>query len=277
MLWRQKSLVLSVAALLVVACVCNAEAQGRRGSGQGGQQGRPGGGPGGPGGGPGGPGGGPGMFMGGMFGMGGGNADMMLLNIPEVQKELELVDEQINQLTKARDDFSAQMRDMMGPQAQNMTREERMERAESAQKKAAEAVQEILLPHQAERLKQLGVQFQIQQARGIGLTFGDVAAKLGITEEQGESLRTKARELEREMRKKLVADLVKELTPDQQAKYKELVGEPFEFPEMGFGANRPGMMMGPGGMPPGGMMPGPGAGPAGRPGPGAGGGRRSGN
>jgi Spy/CpxP family protein refolding chaperone len=157
----------------------------------------------------------------------------------------------------------------MFEQVSDLPREEQREKMQElmkvAQKKVKDAVGEILLPHQAERLKQLSVQFQMRG--GSGLTSSeDVAEQLNITPEQRDKLREKARELEQELRKKLLADLLKELTPEQQAKYKELVGEPFEFQQDerfgrgGFG--------GPGGGGPGGPG-GPGGG-----GPGGGGGRR---
>ena len=109
---------------------------------------------------------------------------------------------------------------------------------EGVQAKMKKALDEILLPHQAERLKQLAVQFQMRG--GGGLTSSeDIAQATEYLGEQREKLRTKARDLEREMRKKLVEDLLKELTPEQQAKYKEIVGEPFEFQqEERFGPRR---------------------------------------
>lgn len=255
MKWGKQAVVWSVAMLFLLACVCSAEAQGRRGQGPGQQRGGPGGPP------PGGPGGfgGPGMGMGmmpgmgGMFGgMGGGMSDVMLLAREDVQKELELVDDQLEQLNKLRETSGQEMRDMfsglrdlpreeMGPKMAELMRE--------AQAKTKKALDEILLPHQSERLGQLVVQWQLQ---GGGLAQSEeVAKELGISDEQRDQLRTKARELERALRKKLTEDLLKELTPEQQAKYKELVGEPFEFqrderfgPGRGFGA--PGGFGGPG-------------------------------
>jgi len=201
--------------------------------------------------------------MGGMFGgMGGGMSDVMLLAREDVQKELELVDDQLEQINKLRETSGQEMRDMfsglrdlpreeMGPKMAELMRE--------AQAKTKRALEDILLPHQSERLNQLVVQWQLQ---GGGLAQSDeVAKELGISDEQRDQLRAKTRELERALRKKLAEDLLKELTPEQQAKYKELVGEPFEFqrderfgPGRGFGA--PGGFGGPGA--PGG----PGVGPA---------------
>ena len=69
-----------------------------------------------------------------------------------------------------------------------------------------------------------------------GLTGGSVADELGLTDAQREKIRAKAEKLEAELRQKLAelraqaqAELLKELTPQQQAKIKEMYGEPFEF------------------------------------------------
>ena len=218
MLWRQRTLVLAVAGLLTLVCVCGAEAQGRRGQDQ------PGGGP------PPGGFGGPARFGGGMMGgFGRGASEAMLLGREDVQKELVLEPEQLAELAKLRDNSDMRamfekVRDL--PEAERMTKVREL--MEAAQKKTQAQIDKILIGPQAERLKQLAVQFQMRGG-GAGLASDDVAEKLGIPADQREKLRTKARELELQARKKLLDDLLKELTPEQQAKYKELVGEPFEF------------------------------------------------
>ncbi|MHB0959815.1 MAG: hypothetical protein ACYC0X_30185 [Pirellulaceae bacterium] len=241
MVWRQKQLVLAMAALMTLVCVCSAQAQGRRGQGQN----QPGGPP------PGGFQGGPGGFGGMMGGFGRGASELALLGREEVQKELVLVDDQLSQLEELRDNND--MRAMF-EKLRDLPQEERMakgrELMEASQKKTQQQIDEILLPHQADRLKQLVHQFQLRG--GGGLASEEVGEKLGISEEQREKLRTKARELEQQLRKKLVDDLLKELTPEQQAKYKELVGEPFEFQQderMGPGGRGPGAPGGRGGNP----------------------------
>jgi Spy/CpxP family protein refolding chaperone len=89
-----------------------------------------------------------------------------------------------------------------------------------------------------------------------GLTCGPVADELGLTDAQREKIRAKAEKLEAELRQKLAemraqaqAELLKELTPQQQAKIKEMYGEPFEFrrDEPQFGRGGPGAPGGPGG------------------------------
>jgi hypothetical protein len=241
MLRYQKSFVWLVAGVLCLFCAANVQAQGRRG-GQ--DQGGPAG-PGGPGaGGPGGFGGpgGMGMMMGGGMGR---NSESTLLGMEEVQKELILDEDQLKQLAKLRDDLRAQFEKMR--EMRDMTPEERdgfMAKMREAGEKMPGQIEEILLPQQSDRLKQLVFQFQMQMQSRMGGGFGgDLAEKLDISEDQQDKLRTKASELERQMRKEMLEKLVKELTPEQQEKYKELVGEPFEFPAqsgMGRGFGGPG-------------------------------------
>ena len=224
------------------------------------QRGPGGGGPGG-----GGPGGPPGGFGGGaMFGGAfGGLAEV--LRREDVRKELELLDDQVAQLQKLAEGRRDQMRDLFSglrdvPQEQ---RGEKMrELFQKAQKDIEAEVGKILLPHQMKRAKQLEMQLRLRG--GLGRMNDQAAQDLGLTDDQKEQLRAKSDELEDAIRKKLAAlraeaqdELLKTLTPAQQAKWKEMVGEPFEFQ----------MEPRPQGGPPGGQ---PGQAPAGR-------GRRGGN
>jgi hypothetical protein len=108
---------------------------------------------------------------------------------------------------------------------------------EQRQKETEEELNNILLPQQRDRLKQ--ITFQMQNRGSV--TGRGVAEALGLTEEQREKLQAKDRELQTEINKKIAElraegreQLLKELTPEQQAKYKELVGDQFEF-QGGFG------------------------------------------
>lgn len=231
-------------------------------------------------GGPGGRGpGGPGGFGGGFGGFGGGGNDggMGLLRDENVQKDLELVDEQKTKLTalaeKVREDMRAQFQGFDFGSLRDLSEEERTakfaEMREKSQKVVTAAQSEldqILLPHQKERLKQITVQSQLRrQDTSEALTSGALAEQLGITDEQKEKLRAKQEEVQASIREKFEKirqeaqnDLFSVLTPEQQAKLKSMIGSPITFspPQFGFGGGGPG---GPGGRGPGG----PGGGPGG--------------
>jgi len=177
------------------------------------------------------------------------------------------VDDQIKQLEGLRDNVD--MREMFSS-VRDLPQEERMEKirqlAEEATKKVQAQVDEILLPHQAKRLKQLNYQLQMQGGLTRAIRSEELRKELNITEQQREQLEAKSEEIEErtrkqlaEIRKKAQEELLGTLTPEQRAKVNALVGEPFEFqqPEFGRMGGFPG---GPGGA---GGPGGPGGGPGG--------------
>lgn len=187
---------------------------------------------GGQGGGPGGF-GGPGTFGGG-FGFG-GLAEV--LRREDVRKDLELLDDQVAQLQKLADGRRDQMRDLFSG-LRDVPQEQRGEKMRELFQKSQQGLEEeigkILLPHQMKRAKQL--EMQLRMRGGRGMLADQAAQELGLTDEQKEKLRGKSDQLEEGIRKKLAElrtqaqnELLKMLTPEQQAKWKDMVGEPFEF------------------------------------------------
>lgn len=161
-------------------------------------------------------GGGPGMMRGGM-GVAG-----LLVN-PQVQQELNLTDEQKDQLQKVGETVMEDVRKAM-------------------EKKVAE----ILTPEQLKRVKQI----ELQQRGVMVLADPEVAAELGLTEDQksqlnqiqedarkqmreawqsgqggGGNMWQKIQEMRRENEKKAM----EVLTPEQKTKLAEMMGEPFEL------------------------------------------------
>ncbi len=162
-----------------------------------------------------------------------------LLRRDDVRKELELVDDQIKQLDELGNRQREGGRDRFAG-LQDLSQEERGQKMrEIFEQLAAETQKEldkILLPHQSERLGQLVVQFRLRGGASRALTSTQVTEDLKITDEQKENIQKKADELQGELDKKIAqlreelqAEILKELTPEQQAQWKELVGKPFEF------------------------------------------------
>jgi len=190
------------------------------------------------------PGRGPG---GGGFGGGGG---MMLLNDENVQKDLDLIDSQKEKLQALQEKIREEMRSMFQGGGRDVDRDAIREKFEGFQKE----MNDVLMPQQRERLKQIEVQSRLR----FGSTAGAVADALELTEEEQEKLREKDRELSTEMnkeinkiREKYRDKLLETLTPEQRAKWKSLVGSPVEFAQPQFGQGGPGSR-GPGGRGPGG-------------------------
>ena len=241
---RSGIMLCAVAALLVVSSV--AFAQGGRGPG------------------------GPGGFGG--FGGGGNDGGLGLLRDENVQKDLELVDEQKTKLQaladKLREDSRAAFQGFDFGSLRDLSEEERTAKFAPIREKmqkvttAAQAeLDQILLPHQKERLKQITVQSQLRrQDTSEALTSGTLAETLGITEEQKAKLKAKQEEVQASLREKMAKireeaqnELFSVLTPEQQAKLKSMIGTPITFSPQQFGGGGPGGR-GPGG--PGGGGPG---------------------
>lgn len=220
MMVSRKLFVTAVAVVCVVS-LSIATAQGQPGGGRGGRGGGFGGRPGG-------------------FGGGGGGL-VGVLSREEVRKELELLPDQVEDLQKLGEGRRGRMGEMFSGLRDIEDREERMakfrEIMEKAQKEIEKDVSKILLPHQMKRAKQLSFQLSLRGGgTGRALMGGPLADELGISESQREKLREKAEKLEQELRQKRAElrakaqeELLKELTPQQQTKFKDMVGDPFEF------------------------------------------------
>ena len=241
---------LALAALALAVLCMAAEAQ-RPGGGQGGQRG---------------PGGGQGFQRGpGGGGPGGGGLTGLLRN-DQVQKELDLTDEQNEQLREVGRKLMEGMRDQFSG-LRELSDEERTAKMQELQaeimKRTLEALQDVLTQPQMERLMQ--VYLQQQGTRALSNT--QVINALGITPDQqaelrqiGEDIRAKSqevfggmqgmRDMEPAEREKKFAELrqkreelTKEaeekvmavLTEGQKKTLKEMMGEPFEMerPERG--------------------------------------------
>lgn len=195
-----------------------------------------------------------------MFGRGGGSS-AMLLTIPEVQKELNLSEDQTKQLTELAQEVRDKMRASFGQfnfgELQNLSEEERQKRMDEMRKKAEEAtkgvdekVGKILDAKQSERLKQL--QLQAEGARA--LTRPEVIKKLGISDEQlakikkiqedarptgragfnrdqSDEDRQAAMKKMRERFEKAEKDCLAVLNDDQMLDWTNMCGKTFKFPE----------------------------------------------
>jgi Spy/CpxP family protein refolding chaperone len=173
--------------------------------------------------------------FGGAFSGGSGLADV--LRRQDVRKELELLDDQVQKLEKLGESRRENMKQMFSGM-EKTSPEERFQKMrelfQKAQQETEREIGRILLPHQMMRLRQLALQLRLRG--GTAAVLNERAQELGLTAEQKQNLREKAAELDEqvqkkyaELRKQKQIELLKTLTPAQQAKWKDMVGEPFEF------------------------------------------------
>lgn len=165
--------------------------------------------------------GGPGGMMGGM--MGGQNMGLMLLANPQVQKELELVDDQKAKIKELSDKLQADMREAFTGM-RDLSQEDRQKKMEELRKKGEERmaslqkeVDKVLLPQQQKRLKQ--IRFQVLGDRA--LSDAEIVKELGITDEQKTKLEAIAKE-SRDATQKLYEGVRDLPQAERQAKFTEL-------------------------------------------------------
>ncbi len=180
---------------------------------------------------------------GGFFGAARGGGSLGLLGNEQVQREVELDDDQLTELREIQDGLRQMMRDMFSG-IRDVPAEERGQAMEELRGKMQERMKEfeqrandLLLPHQQKRLKQLAYQSS-GRGRGAGgaLANEELLKELGVSEVQREELEAAAararEELQKKYQKLLVeaeTEILEVLTKEQRDKYRELVGDPFQF------------------------------------------------
>lgn len=190
---------------------------------------------------------------GGGFGfIGGGGSDngMWLLRMDQVQKELELVGEQKDKLIKIAENTASKMRELYSG-LRDLSAEDRAARFAELREKttkltedARKQVDEVLLPNQRDRLKQIGLQMRLRGSTSAALANKALTDALNLTDEQIEKLRQTEQEANEELTKK-TEELRKEvhekvlsvLTPEQREKLKSMLGDQFDFQSQ-FGQRR---------------------------------------
>jgi hypothetical protein len=180
-----------------------------------------------------------GMFGGGDFEMPAPDSFSMLSN-PSVQKDLELVGDQLKQVQDLQAEFGNQMKDQIGALTAGGFSPEQMKAIPALiakiKEKQKDQLKSLLLPHQIERLEQVALQTHMKQAGTAGALASDqVADALGITKEQIEKLKARSKEINEKLQEDIESlkdeaqqELLGELTMDQREKLKELTGDKYE-------------------------------------------------
>ena len=167
---------------------------------------------------------------------------------PRIQNELELVDEQKAQLKeslesvkKLKNQFGKELQEYRKTASQEQLATRRAEllgQFEKEKRTAEQAIFAMLLPHQKRRLGQVTAQMMLAAAsekNSLGVLAPEMIKWLEIDERQANRLRERAREVRKKLAEdiarlteKAKQDLLKELSPRQRKKYKELIGDPIK-------------------------------------------------
>ena len=181
----------------------------------------------------------------------GGGDSFSMLNNPSVQKDLELVEDQIQQIKDVNADFSGRIQDQIGGlRGENggfdLARAKELgELVRKLKEQQKVEIDNLLLPHQQDRLQQVALQMQMQTMGAARALSSKLAEELGITDEQKDRLKKRQKELQQEMEKKIAKmredtkkQLLQELTPEQREKLKQLTGAEFEMKSEDFQRRR---------------------------------------
>jgi hypothetical protein len=188
--------------------------------------------------------------------LGFGVSELALLNVEAVQKELELLDDQVAKVREVDEKLRGELRRGDRPNFQDLTDEQQREFRAQRRKEAAEMavkakaeLKNILLDDQLARLQEIYIQAAGTQA----LTDADVATKLGLTDDQKAKIESTRDEVQTSMREQMrdlfqsgdreaaqakMAELRKAgedkvlavLTSEQQQQFASMKGEAFELP-----------------------------------------------
>lgn len=179
-----------------------------------------------------------------------GNSPLTIINDANVIAELELADDQVEALNELQDEMRNVFRESFSGMRdrfrdKNVDREAMMQeirdKIQSEMEGVTEGLNEILLPHQMTRLKELSFQADVRRGGTQGLLSNpQVKEQLGLTDDQIKEVQEKAKSVQADLDKKIEAlresardDVLSVLTSEQQSKIKEMLGASFEFEQRG--------------------------------------------
>lgn len=179
------------------------------------------------------------MFAGAM-GMDVAGGDFSLLNNASVQKDLNLVDGQLERIEEINKEFAERMQEKLaefrdddgnfnmksGADFGNLISE--------LKKQQQEEISSILLPNQQARLDQVARQMKMRQMGSEKTLTKLLAKELDLSDQQLQNIKKKSKALQQELNEKIAEmkanakkELFSELTKDQKAKLEELIGDEF--------------------------------------------------
>ena len=180
-----------------------------------------------------------------------GNSGMMnLLQNKSIREEIELVDDQYK---KMQDFYKSRQASIMkevqalikpaagGGKKSNESVQLRgkkiKEMIDKQQKEAEDKLKDLLLPHQLKRLEQVSHQVRMKNSGTLNsLTRGKLKEELDLSDDDVKNLKDKSKSIQKKLeediaklRAKAKKDLLKELSPKQQRKLEEILGDKFEY------------------------------------------------
>lgn len=163
-----------------------------------------------------------------------------MLRMPNVQKDLELIPEQVEKLEKIGKQYYDQMRqdwsgmgDLSPEERQKKYQEVRQQQQKRAEE-VAKQIKEVLLPQQLKQLEDMNFRSRAPYM----LRSPQVMEKLELTEEQKEKLKKAQEDLQekmRELQKEAFDDALKVLTKEQKKQLREITEQGYQGYQWGGG------------------------------------------
>ncbi len=163
-----------------------------------------------------------------------GNNSLNLLNDKNVHRDLELIDDQVKEIDGIRKKYRARFKEAVKSMQESKSKDVSVQ-FKKIKKEQEQELANVLLPHQQERIKQIQYQLQLKSRGTLGvLVSGPIGKELEITPDQVKKLTEFEKTLQKETAKKIEQikmearkRLLKQLTPEQQLKFKKLTGDEF--------------------------------------------------
>lgn len=165
-----------------------------------------------------------------------------MLGNESVRSELKLTEQQRTSAQRILDESNQRMSDLVKKsirEGRGINGTQIAEFTSASRKEAEAAIEEILLPAQLKRIRQLAYQVEVSRS-GLGeaLTTGRLGKEVGVTDNQKQHLSEKAAAIEAELRQAIVklrsaaqAKLLEELSTQQRQEAHEMLGDYFYFEE----------------------------------------------
>lgn len=167
---------------------------------------------------------------------GGQSSSLGMLSNSKVRQELEIVDDQYKELQE----LNAEIQRKAAERIKEIDLSDSGNMFSQLQKIRGEAIAEmedLLLPHQKERLKQLRMQSQLRRKTLVEILTSDpVKTDLEITDEQSDELRDEEKKIQEDLEKEIAKlrekaknRLLSKLKKKQREEVESMLGETFDF------------------------------------------------
>ena len=164
-----------------------------------------------------------------------------MINNPSVQKDLELVGDQLDKVRDLQKRQGEEMKEQLGMMQKGGSFdlgnvEEFKSNMQRMREQHQSELQKLLLPHQVDRLHQIALQTHMRSAGTAGaLSNSKVAEALDLSDDQVKQLKDKSKQLNEDLQKKieqLKQEMKKELlgvlNAEQREKLQEMTGEDYK-------------------------------------------------